>query len=175
MHKSLPNVFIFADKFSNQIFKNNNTNIGVIYRNYQNTNKEKELIKIAKECKRKRYKLFVSNSVKLALKVKANGVYIPAFNKTKRFINYGKKDFIILGSAHNQKEINQKILQKCNAIFLSPIFYVKKRLSYLDVYKFNSLARSNKTSFFALGGISKDDLKTCMANNGYGVSGISKF
>ena len=42
------------DQFNNQIFKNNNTNIGVIYRNYKASNRETELIKIAKECKKKK-------------------------------------------------------------------------------------------------------------------------
>ena len=126
MHKYLPNLYIFLDKYNNQIFQNNNTNIGIIYRNYNDSNRETELIKIAKACKKKRYQLFVSNDIKLALKVKADGIYIPSFNKTKKFLNLEKKNLIILGSAHNQKEIYEKMNQKCKAIFLSPIFYVKK-------------------------------------------------
>ena len=67
MHKYLPNYFIFLDQYSNQIFENNNTNIGIIYRNYNNPNRKVELIKIAKACKRKRYMLFVSNDIRLAV------------------------------------------------------------------------------------------------------------
>ena len=96
-------MFIFLDQYNNQIFENNSTNIGVIYRNYDNPKREIELFKIAKACKKKRYKLFVSNDIKLALKVRADGIYIPAFNKTKMFLNLEKKNLIILGSAHNQK------------------------------------------------------------------------
>ena len=126
MHKYLPNLFIFLDHFNNQIFQNNNTNIGIIYRNYNDPKRETELIKIAKACKKKRYQLFVSNNIKLALKVRADGIYIPSFNKNKKFLNLENKKIIILGSAHNQKEIQEKISQKCKAIFLSPLFYVKK-------------------------------------------------
>ena len=122
MHKYLPNFFIFLDQYNNQIFENNNTNIGVVYRNYHELNREKELLKIAKACKKKGYKLFVSNDIKLALKVKAAGIYIPSFNKTAKFHNLENKNFTILGSAHNQKEIQEKISQKCRAIFLSPVF-----------------------------------------------------
>ena len=43
----------------------------------------------------------------------------------------GKKNFMILGSAHNQKEIQEKISQKCKAIFLSPVFNVKKSKNYM--------------------------------------------
>ncbi len=143
-------MFIFLDQYNNQIFENNNTNIGVIYRNYNDPKREIELVKIAKACKKKRYKLFVSNDIKLALKVRADGIYIPAFNKTKMFLNLEKKNLIVLGSAHNQKEIQEKILQKCKAIFLSPVFYVKKTKSFLDIHKFNSLSYLNKINMLAL-------------------------
>ncbi len=42
-------------------------------------------------------------------------------------------------------------------------------------FDFKLLSKEANMPVFALGGISKDDLKTCMANDGYGVSGISKF
>ena len=122
MHKYLPNLFIFIDRYNNQIFENNSINIGIIYRNYNDANRETELNKITKACKKKRYQLFVSNDIKLALKVRADGIYIPSFNKTRKFINLEKKNLTILGSAHNQKEIREKISQKCRAIFLSPFF-----------------------------------------------------
>ena len=63
MHKYLPKIFIFLDKYNNGIYQNNNIKIGVIYRNYKALNREIELIKIAKFCKRKRYQLFVSNDI----------------------------------------------------------------------------------------------------------------
>ena len=151
MHKYLPNLFIFLDHYNNQIFENNNTNIGVVYRNYNNPKRETELIKIAKACKKKRYQLFVSNDIKLALKVRADGIYIPSFNKTKKFLNLEKKNLTILGSAHNQKEIHEKISQKCQAIFLSPIFYIKKSANFLNIYRFNYLSRSSKENILAFG------------------------
>ncbi len=112
MHKHLPKFFIFTDKYNREIFKNKNINIGIIYRNYKDRKREKELIKIAKACKKNRYKLYVSNDIKLAHKVKADGIYIPSFNKTKKFLNIEKRNLVILGSAHNQKEIHNKIQQK---------------------------------------------------------------
>jgi len=175
MHKSLPTTFIFLDKFDNQIFENNNINIGIIYRNYHNQNKENDLIKIAKECKKRRIKLYIANNIKLAIKVKATGIYIPAFNKTKRFSNHEKKGLTIIGSAHNQKEIKQKILQNCSAIFLAPIFWVKKKQNYLNIFRFNLLARSNKVNFLALGGISKKNIIKLKILHIKGFGGISFF
>ena len=163
------------DQFNNQIFKNNNTNIGVIYRNYKASNRETELIKIAKECKKKRYPLYVSNDLKLTLKVQADGIYIPSFNKTKRFLNMEKKNLIILGSAHNQKEIQEKISQKCKAIFLSPVFNVKKSKNFLGLHKFNFLSYSNKINILALGGISEKNIRMVNLLHNSGFGGISMF
>ena len=102
MHKKIPKFFIFLDQYSKIISKNNNTNIGVIYRNYGKQNKEKELIKIAQACKLNRFKLFVSNDYKLALKLRADGVYIPAFNKTRKFLNIEKKQIDKYGAVSKQ-------------------------------------------------------------------------
>ena len=175
MHKYLPNLFIFLDQYNNQIFENNNINIGVVYRNYNDTKRETELIKIAKACKKKRYQLFVSNNIKLALKVRADGIYIPSFNRTKKFFNLEKKNLTILGSAHNQKEIMEKISQKCRAIFLSPIFYVEKSINFLNVYKFNSLSRSNKVNILALGGITEHNVHKLRLLHTKGFGGIGIF
>ena len=168
-------MFIFLDQYNNQIFENNNTNIGVIYRNYNDPKREIELVKIAKACKKKRYKLFVSNDIKLTLKVRADGIYIPAFNKTKMFLNLEKKNLIVVGSAHNQKEIQEKILQKCKAIFLSPVFYVKKSKSFLDIHKFNSLSYLNKINMLALGGINEHNINKLKLLHIKGWGGIGIF
>ena len=168
-------MFIFLDHYNNQIFENNNTNIGVIYRNYNNPKREIELIKIAKACRKKRYQLFVSNDIKLVLKVRADGIYIPSFNKVKMFSNLAKKNLTILGSAHNHKEIREKISQQCHAIFLSPIFNVKKSINFLDVYKFNYLSRSSKVNILALGGITQHNIHKLRLLHIKGFGGISIF
>ena len=175
MKKNLPKIFIFLDYCNDKILSNYGPDVGIIYRNYNTVKRENELIKVAKACKKKGYKLFVSNNYKLAIKVKADGIYIPSFNKTKRFLNVEKKNFIIIGSAHNQKEIHQKILQKCTAIFLSPVFYVDKSNKYLDIYKFNCLSNSNKVNIFALGGINKKNIKKLKLLNIKGFGGINIF
>ena len=119
--------------------------------------------------------LFVSNDIKLAHKVKADGLYIPSFNNVKRFSNLEKKNLIILGSAHNQKEIHKKILQNCKAIFLSPLFYVEKSKKFLGIHKFNYLSFSNKKNFYALGGISEKNITKLKLLYIKGFGGISIF
>ena len=175
MHKYLPNFFIFLDQYDSEIFKNKNINIGIIYRNYKDRKRESQLVKIAKACKKNRFQLFVSNDVKLVHKVKADGIYVPSFNKTKNFSNLEKKNIIILGSAHNQKEINEKVLQNCKAIFLSPLFNVQKSRYCLNIFKFNLLTLANKSNFLALGGINKKNIRKLQMLHAKGFAGISMF
>ena len=175
MHKYLPKFFIFLDEYNSEIFKNKNINIGIVYRNYKDRKRESQLIKIAKACKKNRFQLFVSNDVKLAHKVKADGIYVPSFNKVKNFSNLEKKNLVILGSAHNQKEIHRKIVQNCSAVFLSPLFYVKKSKDFLGLHQFNYLSYNNKTNILALGGISENNIRKLKLLYTKGFGGISIF
>ena len=149
--------------------------MGIIYRNYNAKNREKALVKIAKECRKTRNQLFVSNDIKLAIKVKAEGIYIPSFNKTKRFANLEKRNIKILGSAHNQKEIQEKITQNCSAIFLSPIFYIEKSKKFLGLHKFNYLSHNNNANILALGGIYEYNIHKLKLLNIKGYGGIRMF
>ena len=80
-----------------------------------------------------------------------------------------------MGSAHNQKEIHKKVYQNCNAIFLSPIFYIKKSKSFLGLHKFNYLTHRNNTNIFALGGISDKNINKLKLLNVKGFAGIRLF
>ena len=91
------------------------------------------------------------------------------------FANLEKRNIKILGSAHNQKEINQKIAQKCDAIFLSPVFYIKKSKNFLDLHKFNYLSLNNNVNILALGGISENNIQKLRLLNIKGFGGISIF
>ena len=84
-----------------------------------------------------------------------------------------KKGFLILGSAHNIKEIRVKELQKVDAIFLSSIF--KKNNNYLGLFKFLNLNYLTKKNTIALGGISKKNKKKLNMISLWGFAGISYF
>ena len=116
----------------------------------------------------------ISNNIKLAIKLNLDGIYIPSFNKDKKHLSYSvKKNFIVLGSAHNIYEMRTKELQGVNAIFLSSIF--KKNKNYLGVNKFKSLAHLSNKPLIALGGISYNNLKRLALTNCHGFAGISFF
>ena len=175
MHISLNNKYYFIDKFdSNKIQKQNKQTI-IIYRNYSSKKlDEKVILKIKNYCKKKKLKFFLSNNVKLALKLKLNGVYIPSFNNNLSHLNYSfTKNFKIIGSAHNLKEMRIKEKQKVDKIFLSSLF--KKNKNFINFYKFRYLSNLTKKKIVALGGINKNNLKKLKLLKNQEFAGISYF
>lgn len=133
-----------------------------------------ELLEMRTFCKRKGIKLYLSNNIQLAIKLGFDGAYIPAFNKSLRHLNYKlKKNFKILGSAHNIKEIRLKEKQKVSLIFISSIF--KKNKNYLGLNKFVNLEKFTDIDIIALGGINRNNLKKLSLTSCAGFAGISYF
>ena len=167
-------IYYFVDKFDLKDLSNIKSSINIIYRNYSTEFNVKDIIKIREFCKKKRFKFFLSNNIKLASKLDLNGVYLPAFNKKMNYSNFAaKKNFSIIGSAHSLREIRIKEFQNCEKIFISPIFKTDKNKSYLDIVKFNILASKTKRDVICLGGIKKINLKKIKMTKSRGLASIS--
>ena len=120
MHNKFPNKYYFINKFDTNDIVKQDKNTGFIYRNYNSKNNLNTIIKIRNFCKKKKYKFFLSNNINLAIKLNLDGAYIPSFNKDKKHLSFSiKKNFLIIGSAHNNNEIRIKESQKSkNFIFI---------------------------------------------------------
>jgi thiamine-phosphate pyrophosphorylase len=174
MHNKILNKYYFIDKFDKSHIDKQDKRTAIIFRNYDQKLNEKLIIKIKNYCKKKGNKFLLSNNIKLAVKLKLDGAYIPSFNKNTKHLSYSlTKKFIILGSAHNIYEINTKELQNVNVIFLSSIF--KKNKNYLGINRFKLLSLLSKKPFIALGGIKNNNLKKLNLINCFGFAGISFF
>ena len=174
MHNKILNKYYFINKFDQSHLDKQDNKTTIIFRNYDQIIDEKLILKLKSYCKKKGNKFLLSNNIKLAMKLNLDGVYIPSFNKNKKHLSYSaRKNFIILGSAHNIYEIRTKELQGVNAIFLSSIF--KKNKNYLGINKFKSLSLLSNKPFIALGGISNDNLKKLSLTNCHGFASISFF
>ena len=174
MHNTFPNKFYFINTFKKNNIDKLNVNTGVIFRNYNKKASIYEIIQIKKYCKKRGLKFFLSNNFKLAIKLDLDGSYIPAFNQSLRHLSYKtKSSFIIIGSAHNVKEIRKKETQKAKFIFISSIF--KKNKNYLGLYRFRLLSKLTNKNVIALGGISKLNQKKIKLLDCYGISGMSYF
>ena len=126
----------------------------IIYRALDYKENINRIILFKKRCNSKNIKFYVANDYKLAKKSKANGLYLSSYN-TKIYHNID-----VIGSAHNFKEINQKVKQKCKIILLSRLFkthYTNKK-SFFGILKFNLIIKNYKIKILPLGGIRKNNL-----------------
>ena len=167
--------YYFINKFDTNIIDKQNNQTIIIYRKYSTKTKDQSLIlKIKKYCKKKSIKFYLSNDIKLAVKLNLDGAYIPSFNNSLSHLSYSfKKNFKIIGSAHNLREIREKENQNVEKIFLSSLF--KKNKNYLGMNKFRLLSKLTKKKIVILGGISQKNLKKLKLLNLAEFAGISFF
>ena len=167
--------YYFINKFDTNIIDKQNQQTIIIYRNYSTNFEDKEqILKIKNFCKKKSIKFYLSNNIKLALKLDLDGAYIPSFNKNFKHLSYSfKKKFKIVGSAHNLKEIRIKENQKVEKIFLSSLFKMNK--NFLGINKFKLLSKLTNKKIVALGGISKNNKKKINLLKKVDFAGISYF
>ena len=166
--------YYFINKFDTKNINKQTFNTGIIYRNYDSEDSLKTIIKLKNYCKKKGYKFYLSNNVKLAVNLNLDGAYIPSFNKSINHLSYSKsKNFLLLGSAHNNKEIKIKERQGVSILFLSSIF--KKNKNYLGLNKFQLLSKLTNKKVIALGGVSVRNFKKLSLLKCEGFAGISFF
>ena len=167
--------YYFIDKFETNNINNQSQQTSIIYRNYSSKIENENLIlKIKAHCKKKGIKFYLSNNIKLAMRLNLDGAYIPSFNKSTKHLAYTyRKKFEIIGSAHNLNEIRIKEKQKVIGIFLSSLF--KRNKNFLGINKFKILANLTKKDVVALGGISQNNIKKLQLLKCQDFAGISFF
>jgi len=169
------NKYYFINKFDTNNIDRQDKQTTIIFRNYSSKIYDKNLIiQINEYCKKKSIKFYLSNNIKLAISLNLDGAYIPAFNNSLRHLSYSfKKNFKIIGSAHNLKEIRIKEKQKVEKIFLSSLF--KKNKNYLGINRLKILSNLTKRKIVVLGGVSSKNLKKLGLLNQNEFAGISFF
>ena len=168
------NKYYFINKFDTNNINNQDKQTVIIYRNYSSNKNEDLILKIRNHCKKRNLKFYLSNNIKLATKLDLDGAYIPSFNKNTNHLAYSfKKNFNLVGSAHNLKEIRIKEKQRVKQIFLSSLF--KKNKNFLGINRFKLLSNLTSKNIVVLGGISKNNLKKINFLNHSGFAGISYF
>ena len=167
--------YYFINKFDTNNINKQDKHTIIIYRNYNSKKvNESEILKIKKKCKKNSNKFYLSNNVKLALKLKLDGAYIPSFNNSLNHISFSiRKNFNIIGSAHNIKEIKIKEKQNVDKIVLSSLF--KKNKNYLGINKLKLLTKLTKKKVIVLGGITKKNIKKIKLLGMSEFAGISYF
>ena len=92
--------------------------------------------------------------------LKADGLYISAHNKDLSLSGLKNKNFRLIGSVHNLKELNLKKMQGCSNLIFSRLFKTiyKFKKGYLGIVKFNLFKLFNKLDLIPLGGINVKNL-----------------
>ena len=167
--------YYFINKFDTNNIDKQDKQTTIIYRNYSSKPVDQMLIlKIKRYCKKKSIKFYLSNNIKLAIKLDLDGAYIPAFNKSLKHLAYSyKKNFGIIGSAHNLREIRIKENQNVKKIFLSSLF--KKNQNFLGINRFKLISKLTKKEIVILGGISNKNKKKLSLLDQSDFAGISYF
>ena len=133
-----------------------NKKIIIIYRNNGKPEKIEKINTFRKDCQIKQFKFYIANDYSLAKYCKADGLYLSSYNK-KIYSFYTSK---LIGSAHNFKEIYEKIKQGCSTIILSRLFKTsyKDKKGYLGIIKFNLIKKNYLIDLIPLGGIKGNNL-----------------
>tara|TARA_B110000285_G_scaffold156078_1_gene174172 strand:+ start:914 stop:1453 length:540 start_codon:yes stop_codon:yes gene_type:complete len=174
MHNKTLTRYYFINGFVQSHIDKQDKETIIIYRNHNQVAGKGLILNIKNYCRKKGNKFLLLNNVKLAINLNLDGVYISSFNKDKKHLSFSfKKNFIILGSAHNIYEMRTKELQNVKTIFLSSIF--KKNKNFLGMYRFRLLSCLTEKPIIALGGISNNILKMLNLTNIQGFAGISFF
>ena len=175
MHYKINTKYYFINNFDTNNIDRQDKQTTIIYRNYSSAKIDSfKILKFKNYCKKKGLKFYLSNNVKLSIKLGLDGAYIPSFNKNFDHLSFTlKKNFKLIGSAHNLKEIKIKELQKVDKIFLSSLF--KKNKNYLGINKFKYLSNLTKKKIVVLGGITKKNIKLLNLLNNSEFAGISYF
>ena len=126
MHDELLKKYYFINSFDTNIINKQDKTTTFIYRDYKTSKFYiNKILKLKNFLKRRGNKFLLANNFKMALKLKLDGVYLPSFNNKFDHLNYSTySNFIILGSAHNLKEIKIKELKESKA-YLSHHFLKK--------------------------------------------------
>ena len=84
--------YYFISSFDTNIIDKLDKQTAVIYRNYNSKIiDEKLILKIKKYCKIRKIKFYLSNNIKLAIKLDLDGAYIPSFNKSTKHLAFSLK------------------------------------------------------------------------------------
>jgi len=155
--------YIFIENLNEKIKKNIKkiNNAQIIFNNEDfNSISLKQSLELRNFCAKNQIPLYVLNNYKIALKIKATGVFITSKNRRVILAPFINQKLTIMGSAHNQIDYYFKKIQNCRTITLSPLFhnpkYTKNKI--LNPLKFSLISKDWKINLCALGGIAKKNL-----------------
>jgi thiamine monophosphate synthase len=166
--------FYFGNNLNNKINLLKFKNISYIYL-WDSKSTKDQVLEIKNFCKKNKIKFYISNNINIAKLINADGIHVPSNNK--KIIYNTNPNFRIIGTAHSSYDYYIKTVQKCEGIFLSPLFYNKKYSinRILGPVKFNLISKNWKKEIYVLSGIKLNNIKRLNTIRHSGIGGISFF
>lgn len=180
--KNLPTMFFFTDrkKIKNifLVIEKLPENSAVIIREYDLSFEEKEKFarKILEIARLRNLRIFVGKDLKLAKKVRADGVHFSDQDKNLKAYQI-PKNMLISYSCHDRRSLKNAKKLKANLVFYSPIFKTNSHPNQKPkgLYLLRNFARCNYIPTYALGGINQSNIKLLGTTKTHGIGGISIF
>ena len=146
---------------------------GVIFRDYQAPDRLARAKALRQYTRARRLLLIVAGDAKLALRVKADGVHLPAFRPHKALPHKG----LCTASAHNQRELVAAHKAGADLVFLSPLYPTQSHpgAPALGRLRFARLAHQSRTPIAALGGMTAARAKSLKALGAYAWGAIEAW
>ena len=89
MHYQLSTKYYFINSFDTNNIKEYDKGTIIIYRNYSQIKLDiNKILKLKNFFKKKGHKFLIANNIKLAIKLRLDGAYIPSFNKEFYHLSY---------------------------------------------------------------------------------------
>ncbi len=148
----------------------------IILRDYTFPEREQLAHRLRSVCAARSVLLLISEDVRLARKVHADGLHLPARALTAP--PDGFDDFRLLSaSCHNAEELTAAAALKVSVALLSPAFATESHpgAKHLGQSKFNRLAENSKLPVLALGGVDESISRALAGPNVAGLAGIGAF
>lgn len=165
------------------LFNSITSQFGIIFL-YKNFSINQKYTRVFEKClkviRQKKIPFLVLGSLSLALRTKANGLFVPIEEINQNYYNIIKakncyKKLMIATTVHSEKEIVLSKKHKFDITFISPAYKTNthKNMIPLHTVKFIYLCHISKSNKFALGGV--DEINYNRLKNRYlkGFGGIN--
>ena len=153
----------------------------VIFRHYESERRAKLAESLARLCRRRRLKFLVGNDVRLAFRVRADGVHFAEAVLTRaRAIHRAtplRRVWIVTASAHSFAALRRAARFGADAALLGPVFETKSHPGTpgLGPIRFANLARQSPIPVYALGGITDRNAGRLAGTKGSGLAALGAF
>lgn len=152
---------------------------GVIFRDYQNPERNKLAFSLARVCRKRGLFFLVAEDAALARKTGADGLHLPewALRRHSGLMGLDKRS-LITASAHSPFALKRAVTLGADAVLVGPAFQTESHPGYpgLGIHRLQRLVQRAQLPVYVVGGINERTLGRLAPMDALaGIAGISFF